>query len=183
MVKGSIVGAFGAVAMAACGGRTPLDVGYLESTWNGGAPEDAMTGDGASTDSETPSGGSASGPDADHHGCSASGCQTRAPAQSDSSPPATTCVGSGGGGGSEEMPVQWCTNTWTETCGATLYQVSCSCPEGDCVCFGPTTHLVSYPGCPHCPEPAIDGFMPSGGSTTVAEVFVLCGFPPFPGIL
>lgn len=175
-MKRPIVGALGATAVAACGSRSGLDVAYPEPTGNA----DATAEDGASTDSQ-PASGLPSASDADDEGCSASGCQERAPAQSDSGPPAT-CVGSGGGGGGELGPMPSCTYSWAETCGEALYQVSCSCPEGDCVCFGPTTHIVSFPGCPHCPEPALGGIMPSDGATTVADVFARCGFPPWPGI-
>jgi hypothetical protein len=79
---------------------------------------------------------------------------------------ATTPAGGGGsvsGGG--------CSSSAGETSDGTDYEVSCSCPEGVCVCFGPTTHVVKYAGCPYCP---------GGGSTPVAEIFALCGFPPYP---
>jgi hypothetical protein len=57
--------------------------------------------------------------------------------------------------------------------GNTEYQVSCSCPEAACVCFGPTTHVVKYSGCPSCPSD------PGTGSSSIQEVFALCGFPPY----
>lgn len=74
----------------------------------------------------------------------------------------TTCMSIGGGGvlGSGE-----CEQSWGETCNGVNYQVDCSCPRGSCVCFGPTTHVVAYSGCPTCP---------GAGS---GSVFALCGFP------
>jgi hypothetical protein len=50
------------------------------------------------------------------------------------------------------------------TCGGANYQIECACPRGSCVCFGPTTHVVNYPGCPSC-------------SMSLAQTFALCGFP------
>src|ERR1019366_1436804 len=41
-------------------------------------------------------------------------------------------------------------------------------------CFGPTTHVISFPGCPYCPDLGA-----AIGRTTVAQVFDLCGFPHF----
>jgi hypothetical protein len=57
-----------------------------------------------------------------------------------------------------------CSVTFGELCGSTSYQVTCGCPDGYCVCFGPTTHVVRFSGCPYCP----------GLST---QAYVLCGFP------
>jgi hypothetical protein len=65
-----------------------------------------------------------------------------------------------------------CTITLTPPDAGTSYQATCACPEGTCVCFGPsTTQVVSFDGCPFCP-----GFM-SIGPTTPDHVFALCGFP------
>jgi hypothetical protein len=94
------------------------------------------------------------------------------PAPTDGAPPAPTpCMAMGGGGG---FGGGQCSLNWSETCSGTSYKVSCSCPEGACVCFGPTTHVVHYSGCPYCPA------IPSVGPTSVADVFTLCGFPPYP---
>jgi hypothetical protein len=95
------------------------------------------------------------------------------PATVDAAPPPAVddggaCMPMGGGGdeGSGE-----CNQNWSEMCGSTNYQIDCACPRGTCICFGPTTNVVSYPGCPYCPsEPAV-------GPTTLAQVFALCGFP------
>jgi hypothetical protein len=78
-----------------------------------------------------------------------------------------------GYGGEQAGGPNGCENTMSETCNGTQYIVSCSCPEGACVCFGPTTHIVAYPGCPSCPT------VPAVGSETVDDVFALCGFPPY----
>jgi hypothetical protein len=66
-----------------------------------------------------------------------------------------------------------CTSTMEETYEGTDYEVTCSCPEGACVCFGPTTHIVTYAGCPYCPDPTP---VPLPGSTSA---FSLCGFPQY----
>lgn len=90
-----------------------------------------------------------------------------APAPDDAS---TACVVSGGGGtaGSGE-----CSSTVDETCGGADYQVVCSCPRGSCVCFGPTTTVVSFDGCPYCP-----GLGPGDpGPLSNSQVLDLCGFP------
>jgi len=99
---------------------------------------------------------------------SACNCAAVTPVSNDAAAPPTdqdACVPSGGGGG---FGGGSCQNTSTETCGGVNYQVNCSCPEGSCVCFGPTTHVVSYPGCPYCP----------GVGAPISDVFSLCGFPP-----
>jgi hypothetical protein len=260
--SGRLAGAIGAIAMAACGSRTPLDVSYTGSAEvEGGTQEDALVDDGPPAGSTPPSEGSLPNDSSteglspsEDAGCAPSifdyepsdmtfgacwscaktrcssqlsacagscscnniltaalncvnnggevegcflssfdsagdpaeanaqqclmmaatgcGCLTPPPPSTDGGPPlATACTGGGGGGGFGNGQ---CNNTWTETCGGTLYQVSCSCPEGDCVCFGPTTHVVRYPGCPYCPN------MPSVGSISVTDAFALCGFPPYP---
>lgn len=78
------------------------------------------------------------------------------------------CTQMGGAGGSG-VPGE-CSSTFGEMCGGTSYQVSCTCPRGTCVCFGLSTTVVSFTGCPSsCP-----GFSP--GPTT-DDIFALCGFP------
>jgi hypothetical protein len=62
-----------------------------------------------------------------------------------------------------------CSSASGETCGTTNYQFSCDCPTGSCVCFGPSTHVVAYDGCPACP-----GFLPGPPAN---DIFRLCGFP------
>jgi hypothetical protein len=76
----------------------------------------------------------------------------------------TACTpnGRGGGGGHGD-----CMTWLDETCDGVDYQVSCDCPSGNCVCFGPSTHVISNPSCTGCPN--------------VIEAFALCGFPPYPG--
>ena len=79
------------------------------------------------------------------------------------------CMGAGGGGAFGNGN---CDQSWAEVCGSTNYQVDCACPRGSCVCFGPTTHVISYSGCPSCPSTP-----PATGAGSFAEVFALCGFP------
>jgi hypothetical protein len=78
----------------------------------------------------------------------------------------TGCVphGASGTGGAP------CTATTSETCGSTTYTVVCSCPDGSCACFGPTTHVVSFTGCPSCPGGV-------GSPANPGAMFDLCGFP------
>jgi hypothetical protein len=99
-----------------------------------------------------------------------------------SSPPEATDAGSdtsaacnpGGGGGSTGGGQ--CSSSAGETCGSTSYQVVCACPQGTCVCFGPssTPQVVNYSGCPYCP-----GLGPESSSadTTQLQMLDLCGFP------
>jgi hypothetical protein len=79
------------------------------------------------------------------------------------------CMTVGGGGGIGNGS---CEQSFGEFCGSTNYQVDCACPHGSCVCYGPTTHVVTYPGCPSCPS-----VQPAVGPGSIAEVFALCGFP------
>ena len=72
------------------------------------------------------------------------------------------------GGSSSSFGNGECEATSTETSDNIDYIASCSCPEAACVCFGPTTHVVKYEGCPLCPTL----------SAEVQNVFALCGFPP-----
>jgi hypothetical protein len=78
----------------------------------------------------------------------------------------TPCNQTGGGGGGGNGT---CTSTFGETCGGTNYQVSCSCPRGSCVCFGQSTTVVNFTGCPSCPG--------LGSSFATDDIFALCGFP------
>src|ERR1019366_591419 len=56
-----------------------------------------------------------------------------------------------------------CTMMYEEACGDASYQTTCACPQGTCACFGASTTVVNFQGCPTCP--------------TTAEAFALCGFP------
>jgi hypothetical protein len=88
------------------------------------------------------------------------------PTAHDAASPACTPMGTGGGGGKGQ-----CSSTFQEICGGTIYQASCSCPRGSCVCFGQSTTVVNFTSCPSCP-----GLDPSAGPTT-ADIFELCAFP------
>jgi hypothetical protein len=90
-------------------------------------------------------------------------------ATAEASPPAgdgasAACTPTGGGGGFGNGE---CEQDWGKMCGGTNYQVDCACPRGSCVCFGSTTFVIPYAGCPSCP------------SATASEnaIFALCGFP------
>jgi hypothetical protein len=50
-----------------------------------------------------------------------------------------------------------------QTCGGQSFQVSCACPQANCACFGTSTTIVSFAGCPVCPSPS--------------QALRLCGFP------
>src|SRR5262249_41530751 len=67
------------------------------------------------------------------------------PASSD----ASACVGGGLGSGSGNGS---CTSENSEACGGIQYKVVCACPEAICVCFGPSTKMVPFSGCPFCPH-------------------------------
>jgi hypothetical protein len=68
---------------------------------------------------------------------------------------------SGTGGG--VLSQTQCTVSFGETCGGNDYQATCACPQGTCACFGSSTQVVTFTGCPSCPGPA--------------QVFKACGFP------
>jgi hypothetical protein len=82
------------------------------------------------------------------------------------------CTQSGGGGGIGNGS---CMTSYSEMCGATYFQVVCSCPQATCVCFGPTTHVVSYMFCPSCNLPPSADVMTA--QTATAKVLAACGFP------
>jgi hypothetical protein len=174
--KGTVLVGHAAIFIgSACGGRAPLQTGYFD----GGVPEDAaMTVQFSDTDRLAPPASLAGG----------SGDSAISPPMQtvDAMPPMQTvdaadamaaeagpvlCKRSGGGA----VGTAACTVTYGEICGETNYQISCSCPRGSCVCFGPTTHVVDYMECPSC------GFGPNRDPATrqaiTDRVFAACGFP------
>jgi hypothetical protein len=71
-----------------------------------------------------------------------------------------------------------CTVELTETCGSTTYYATCRCPQGTCGCFGPTSGVASFTGCPACPgETTSDAGGPSSNGISPRDAFALCGFP------
>lgn len=58
-----------------------------------------------------------------------------------------------------------CVTNQDESCddGGLVYQATCACPQGTCVCSGSSTTTVAFTGCPTCP--------------TLPQAFKLCGFP------
>jgi hypothetical protein len=157
--KGSLVLGLAAIGVAsACGGQT-------ETKGDGGAQEDAAVSVGFSDAAQFTETGSLviGSPDSATTGPMPT-VDAAPPTAGDGAPTACTPMGAAGGGGNGE-----CTSSFGETCGGTNYQASCSCPRGSCVCFGLSTTVVSFTGCPSCP-----GLAP--GSTT-DDLLALCGFP------
>jgi hypothetical protein len=159
-----LLGLVAVVLLSSCGGRSQLiDEGDSDGSAPSPARDDDVAGDAAglidSTDTAVTedAGDSSPGPTPGDGGTLAAAGD------------ASTCIGIGGGGslGNGE-----CEESWGEMCGSTNYQIDCTCPRGSCTCFGPTTHVVQYPGCPSCPS-----IPPARGPGAVAEVFALCGFP------
>ena len=72
------------------------------------------------------------------------------------------CMPSNGTGGGTYGHNE-CTISYAETCGGSEYQATCACPQSTCACFGSSTQVISFTGCPSCPAPA--------------QVYELCGFP------
>jgi hypothetical protein len=94
-------------------------------------------------------------------------CPSTGPAEDASSGCVVSGSSSGGGNGD-------CTSDFAETCGGTTYKAVCSCPQGQCVCFGASsTTVVSIDSCPYCPGLGV-GPLPA---TSMAQVFSECGFP------
>jgi hypothetical protein len=91
------------------------------------------------------------------------GCLSTPPTEDASS----GCVTSGGGSSGSAGE---CTSDLSETCGGTMYKVVCSCPQAQCVCFGDTTTIIAFDGCPLCP-----GILP--GTSSESALFASCGFP------
>jgi len=98
-------------------------------------------------------------------GCPCSSGHTSGPSPLD----AAGCVGGGSGGGAGGGS---CMSQVEETCAGTNYQVVCSCPQGTCVCFGSSTKIVAFMGCPYCPMSSV-----GPGSLNLQDLFGLCGFP------
>jgi hypothetical protein len=156
------------LALLSCGARSQpfIDDG------TGATPGGALAQDGAAPEASSVAPGTTSAP----------GAQPPPPIGSSSPPPSApggststardasvTCAPAGGsasGSGDGNCDVEW-----SIKCGDTTYQVACACPRGSCVCFGPTTTIVAYPGCPVCPD------LGPGSSTRLAEAFSRCGFP------
>jgi hypothetical protein len=145
------LGGLAAVMLAwACGGRSPLDVAD-GGPGAGFVPEAAAADDGGLD--RMPSRGpppdlaglglfDASSP-CDH--CEANPTGTTATATADASPAAPQTFPGGGG---YSIQSGQCSNSLEFEEDGGSYQVLCSCPEGACTCFGPTTKVVPFAGCP-----------------------------------
>ena len=177
MVRLTAVAAM-AIAIPACGGKTnPDDDGGTPSGSSTNAPpgESSSAGapgavSGSASGSPTTSSGSRPVVDA---GVANPGQGNGLPSPNlDAAPPTGSAVrpssgpcsiggGGGGSGGSNGMPT--CETTAQGVCGGTPYQVSCTCPQARCACFGPTTTEVPFTGCPGCPG--------------LSQAFAICGFP------
>jgi hypothetical protein len=155
------VAAFG---FAACGGRAAneddagMPEGSARSSNGGSSSASGSVPAASSSDGGSP--GSGQGP-----GGSTPPGDAGATANRDAAPIRCAMGGGGGGsagGGGGGGPAS-CDIMAQETCAGVSYQVSCACPAGSCACFGPTTSIVSFAGCPTCP--------------TIAQAFQACGFP------
>jgi hypothetical protein len=167
-----------ATTLASCGGgagrvSSEGDASDDALPTNGGAAEDALSTSGSSSSG----GGSGSSPGSEPLDAGSFSPPTLSPgpfkASSDSAPPGCTPVlvgGTGGLGG-----VGSCTISFGEMCGSTSYHVTCACPQGTCACIGTTTSVVDFAGCPNCPGDP--NTVAGPGSSTIAQVFALCGFP------
>jgi hypothetical protein len=61
-----------------------------------------------------------------------------------------------------------CSSTLNETYDGSSYQIICSCPDAKCACFGPTSQVIPYSGCPRCPF---------WGGPPADDLLAQCGFP------
>jgi len=150
----------------ACGARSPLDLSDGGS--GGGFEPDALV----AVDGDRPSHGSPPGltlPEASFGDASAcyecdtdSSSTTATPTEDASSAPVQTAE-LGGGGSRSSVQNGGCTSFVEATGDGGSYQALCSCPEGACTCFGPTTKVVTFMGCASsCP--------------TETEIASLCGW-------
>jgi hypothetical protein len=77
-------------------------------------------------------------------------------------------------GGSATSGPDGCSSTFSETCNGTNYEITCTCPDAKCACFGPTSQVIAYSACPYCPVASV----PTGWSIpSVNDLFAQCGFP------
>ena len=162
--------------VASCGGNVASTGGD-----DGGSAEGASSGassspGGSSGSSSGASGGSSSG---NASTGSSSGAPSAGGSPGSALPTTLPCsqfgggpggagpgAGSGTGGGGGSSGGGQCSAMFSETCGGISFDVSCACPQGTCACFGPTTTVVAFSGCPVCPGP-----------NSESSVFALCGFP------
>jgi hypothetical protein len=159
-------------ATIACGGAVSGGVTDAGSLTEGGA----SAGGGQTTPPATGSGGGSTPP----AGSSAAGASgggstpeagSAAPGRGDASPPpppvsSVGCAGGPGGGsagGGGSSGAGSCDIMTQQTCDGVNYLVDCACPQGSCACFGSTTTVVTFTGCPTCP--------------TIAQANAICGFP------
>jgi hypothetical protein len=174
------------MAGASCGGSVSssgTDGGSAEGSPSGGASASPSGGG-------SPGGSSSGGPSGSASGAGSPGgpSSTGGPPSGTSPPipgpfagmggPGCTPMNVGGAGGGQGE----CTSMFGETCGGIDYQATCACPQGTCACFGPSTHVISFKGCPACPgalpnPPGTIGGLTTKGALTMDQVFALCGFP------
>jgi hypothetical protein len=148
------------------GALPPGATGSIGSSWSGTAPPSS----GPSTGSAPPSSGSSTG---------AAPPGTRVPEDASSagltmpSPaPGTNCVPSpaSASNGSGQ-----CQSILVNDCNGTHYQVICTCPRQQCACFGPTSKVIPFGGCPYCPSFGPGPQAPGGPS--ISDLFAACGYP------
>lgn len=171
-----------ALAVAACGGQVTLadDGGPPSGTSSQGSSGGAAGGSssggpstgGSSGQTSPPSGGSTPGfVGADAGSAPSTIVDGAAPRTRDAAPGRCAMggpgVGGGGGGGGSGGPGS-CQVFAQETCAGISYQVTCTCPQATCACFGSSTSVVPFTGCPTCSPMS---------AMSAPALFALCGFP------
>jgi hypothetical protein len=179
--RGSAVWGATVLALAACGGR----VG--RANVDGGSRGDAIApvSPSSSSGGEVPPGtagpvGSSSAGSIPPSSGPSTGSAPPGTIPEDASPaptmpspnPATNCMPSPAG---ESAGSGQCASMLVNDCNGTRYQVICTCPEQQCACFGPTTKIIPYGGCPYCPFGELGPQAPGGPS--ISDLFAACGYP------
>jgi hypothetical protein len=100
------------------------------------------------------------------------GCSTSSPGLTLPPKPGTNCVPSVNDNGESNGQ---CESDLVSDCNGTHYQVICTCPRGQCACFGPTTKIIPFGGCPYCPSLGPGPQAPGGPS--ISDLFAACGYP------
>jgi hypothetical protein len=157
------------VATVACGGAVSGGVTDAGSSTEGGSSagggQTAPSATGSSTGSSPPAASSSGGASG---GGPTSEAGSMIPGRGDASTlPSPPCSAGGGGGsaggGGGSSGAGSCDIMTQQTCSGVSYTVDCACPQGSCACFGATTTVVAFTGCPTCP--------------TIAQANAICGFP------
>jgi hypothetical protein len=147
-----------ALAWAACGGQTVGTAASSDASTdgNGKAPASSSGSSGGELD------GSSSGSAAEEAGLPPGSPPPPLPPLTGFGP---GCFPQGVPPGASYATDAGCLTNQYERCsdGGFVYQATCACPQGVCVCIGSSTSTVTFTGCPTCP--------------TLPQAFKLCGFP------